>query len=54
LVFQAEVPSSIAALTVDQKIAVLSAIACSDATTNQQPKPDAEPKTAVSVKTYGR
>jgi hypothetical protein len=27
---------------------------CGDATTNQQPKQDAEPKTAVSTKSYGR
>jgi hypothetical protein len=27
-------------------------IACGDATTNQQPKPDAEPKTVVSAKSY--
>jgi len=27
---------------------------CNVATTNQQPKPNAEPKTAASAKSYGR
>jgi len=42
------------ALTVHQKIAVLPTIACTAATTSRQPKPNPEPKTAVSVKSYGR
>jgi hypothetical protein len=35
-------------------MAVFSALACGKPTTNLQPKPDAEPKTAVSAKTYVR
>jgi hypothetical protein len=34
-------------------MAVLSAFACGKPTTNQQPKPHTESKTAVSTKTYG-
>jgi hypothetical protein len=41
-------------LSVDQKMAVLYAIACGNVTTNQQQKLDTEPKTAVSAKSYGR
>jgi hypothetical protein len=52
-------------LTVDQKMNMFTKInlveyaltnrdACTVATTNQQPKPTAEPKTAVSAKSYRR
>jgi hypothetical protein len=43
-------PATIAQLT--KKTAVLSTVACSDATTSKQFKPDAEPKTVVSAKTF--
>jgi len=39
-------------LSVDQKTAVSSNVACTVATTNQQPKPDPETKSAVSAKTF--
>jgi hypothetical protein len=42
------------ALSVYQKAAVLSAVACTVATTNLQPEPDAEPKSAVSAETFRR
>jgi hypothetical protein len=45
-------PTRLGALSVDQKAAVSFAVACTIATTNLQPKPDAEPKTAVSAKTF--
>jgi hypothetical protein len=45
---------TLAALSADQKIAVLSAFTCSDPTTSRQPKPDAENKTVVSAKSYRR
>jgi hypothetical protein len=35
-------------------MAVFSALACGDATTSLQPKPDAEIKTAVSANSAGR
>jgi hypothetical protein len=41
-------------ITVDQKMAVSSAIACGKPTTNLQPKPDADDKTAVSTFCAGR
>jgi hypothetical protein len=37
------------AITVDQKLAVLSAVVCGDVTTSKQSKPDAELKTIVSA-----
>jgi hypothetical protein len=40
----------VSALTVNPKMAVLTAIACTIATTSLQSKPDAEPKSAVSAK----
>ena len=40
-------------LSVDQKMPVSSALACATPTTNQQPKPNAEHKSAVSAKSYG-
>jgi hypothetical protein len=40
--------TSAGVLSVDQKMAVLSAVACGTATTSRQPKPDAEPETDVS------
>jgi hypothetical protein len=48
------VEPTLAPLTVDQKMAVLSAIACGDATTSLQPELDAERKTAVSTNSAGR
>jgi hypothetical protein len=42
------------ALTVHQKIVVLPTIACTIATTSNQPKPNPEPKTGVSTKSPGR
>jgi hypothetical protein len=36
-------------ISVDQKLAVLSVVACGDVTTSKQSKPDAEPKSAVSA-----
>jgi hypothetical protein len=41
-------------LRADRKMTVLSAIACNDATTSRQPKPDAEQKSAISTKTLDR
>jgi hypothetical protein len=41
--------ANVAALTVDQKLVVLSDVACGDATTSRQPKQDAEPKTGDSA-----
>jgi hypothetical protein len=41
------------AIAVLVKSSVLSAVACAVATTSLQPKPTAEPKTVVSVKSLG-
>jgi hypothetical protein len=41
-------------LSVDQKMAVSTTGPCTVATTKQQHVLDAEPKTAVSAKSYGR
>jgi len=46
--------SVVTVLADDQKMAVLFALGCTVATTNPQPKPDAEPETADSAKSFGR
>jgi hypothetical protein len=40
------------AATATEKDTILSVQGCDNATTNMQPKPDAEPETAVSAKSF--